>query len=78
MENLMGGIVKLKNITRLEVIDSQTGRKYTGNSLETVEYSLQDDGRTLKLFVATKPINYSEMLDALSIIHKKSVYNHEK
>lgn len=77
MENIMDGIVKLKNITRLEVIDSRDGRKYSAQALESVEYSLQDDGRTLKLFVDRKPHKYEELLDVLNI-HKKSVYNNEK
>ena len=42
----------MNNINRLEVID-KTGRAYThyisGN--EHVRYSLQDDNRTLKIFI---------------------------
>lgn len=44
----------MKNINRLEVID-QTGRAYVhyleGN--EILRYSLQDDNRTLKMFIET-------------------------
>ena len=43
---------ELKNITRLEVID-ENGRAYTRWDCK-VEESVQDDGRTLKLFVGEK------------------------
>lgn len=37
-------------VTRVEVIDN-TGRAYVKYNVETVVYQLQDDERTLKLFV---------------------------
>ena len=37
-------------ITRLEVIDAK-GRSYTNWRVESIEESIQDEGRTLKLFV---------------------------
>ena len=37
-------------VTRVEVIDSQ-GRSYTNHRVESVELQLQDDGRTLKIFI---------------------------
>ena len=43
----------MNNITRLEVID-HTGRAYVhylANNNESVQYSLQDDNRTLKIFI---------------------------
>lgn len=48
----------VKKITRFEVID-ETGRVYTRNTAGTqpgvqVELSLQDDGRTLKVFVSAR------------------------
>ena len=39
-----------KYVTRVEVIDS-TGRNYVKYGITHVELSLQDDGRTLKLFL---------------------------
>ena len=37
------------NITRLEVID-ETGRQYVRHDI-LVQFSVQDDGKTLKVFV---------------------------
>jgi len=48
----MGKPKLLKNITRIEVID-ENGRAYTKWDCK-VEESIQDDGRTLKLFVGDK------------------------
>jgi hypothetical protein len=44
----------VEKVTRLEVIDAD-GRSYTMHDIESMEFSLQDDGRTLKIFVITKP-----------------------
>lgn len=41
--------IKTKKITRVEVID-ENGRAYVGNDL-VVTVSIQDDGRTMKVFV---------------------------
>lgn len=46
--------METKNVTRVEVID-HTGRSYVNwNILNKVTLSLQDDGRTLKVFVDRK------------------------
>ena len=46
--------METKNVTRVEVID-HTGRSYVNwNILNRVTVSLQDDGRTLKVFVDRK------------------------
>ena len=46
--------METKNVTRVEVID-HTGRSYVNwNILKRVTVSLQDDGRTLKVFVDRK------------------------
>ena len=52
---LEDSLVELNNINRLEVID-QTGRAYVHylGENESVQYSLQDDNRTLKIFVNDK------------------------
>lgn len=42
--------IVLDNVTRLEVI-SETEREYVMHDIEINEYSLQDEGRTLKLFI---------------------------
>ncbi len=40
---------KTKRVTRVEIID-ETGRAIVMTNLASVKLSLQDDGRTLKLF----------------------------
>lgn len=42
--------IDLWDVTRVEVIDNN-GRSYTKNWVDSVEIQLQDDGKTLKLFV---------------------------
>lgn len=47
----------LENVTRLEVIDHQTpetGRVYGKYNCEKVELSIQDFGKTLKVFISKK------------------------
>ena len=45
-------VSKIEFVTRLEVVDS-TGRAYVHylDEKESVRYSLQDDNRTLKIFI---------------------------
>lgn len=47
-----------EKVTRIEVIDHQNepmiGRAYTKYNCQNVELSLQDDGRTLKIFISKK------------------------
>lgn len=54
----MDEIINTSKITRVEIIDHQTetlpGRVYTKWDCEKVELSLQDDGRTLKIFISKK------------------------
>lgn len=38
------------NVTRVEVID-RFGRSYSNWNVEDIEFSLQDNGRTLKVFL---------------------------
>lgn len=40
----------LNGVTRLEVVDAE-GRSYTNWKVRDIVISLQDDGRTLKLFL---------------------------
>ncbi len=44
----------LENITRFEIIDSN-GRVYGKFDLNGITLSLQDDQRTLKLFIESEP-----------------------
>ena len=50
----MTTIELMNNINRLEVID-KTGRAYTHylDEKESVQYSLQDGNRTLKIFIGS-------------------------
>lgn len=41
---------KLNAVTRVEVID-EYGRSYVHYNASVVQYSIQDDGKTLKIFV---------------------------
>ena len=40
-----------KKITRVEIID-ETGRSYVKRDISSLEVLLQDDGRTLKIFIS--------------------------
>ena len=44
----------LSEVTRLEVID-HTGRAYVNHKVKLVSLSMQDEGRTLKVFVEERP-----------------------
>jgi len=44
----------LSKVNRVEVIDSQSWRVYTNYGVEELEWMLQDEDRTLKIFVTTK------------------------
>ena len=43
-------LVDMNRVTRVEVIDDD-GRSYTEYNAEAVQISIQDDGRTLKVFL---------------------------
>ena len=43
----------LRNVTRVEVID-ETGRRYVRSLIGNVRLAVQDDGRTIKIFVSDK------------------------
>ena len=48
----------VKNITRLEVInhqDNPLGKAYSKQNCQKIELSLQDDNRTLKIFITKNP-----------------------
>jgi hypothetical protein len=47
---LCDGIKAYPTITRVEIIRNDEGRVFTEYSAKDVEISLQDDGRTLKIF----------------------------
>jgi hypothetical protein len=53
MVKILDTIENLDNVTRVEVIDNH-GRSYTHYNAESVQYSLQDDGKTLKIFIQDK------------------------
>lgn len=43
-------LVDMNRVTRVEVID-EDGRSYTEYNAKAVQISIQDDGRTLKVFL---------------------------
>lgn len=55
MVKILDTIENLENVTTVEVIDNH-GRSYIHYNAESVEYSLQDDGKTLKIFIMDKKI----------------------
>lgn len=50
--------IDTSKVTRVEIIDHQSeptiGRAYTRRNCEKVELQLQDDNRTLKIFISKK------------------------
>ncbi len=50
------------NVTRFEVVTQDEGRVYVNYGV-TVELSLQDDGRTLKVFVRDRLREYVRKAD---------------
>jgi hypothetical protein len=46
-------VEELERVTRVEVIDGH-GRSYVHYNADLVEYSIQDNGRTLKIFIKDK------------------------
>lgn len=48
--------MNIENVNRVEVID-QYGRAYTNYKVDSMTFSLQDDGKTLKLFIATGEVD---------------------
>lgn len=58
-ENKVGATadLDLSKVTRFEVIDHslpfpEAGRVYTKRDIEKLEFSVQDEGRTLKVFIS--------------------------
>lgn len=45
-----GTVVDTSKVSRVEIIDNE-GRSYVNTNAKNVEISLQDDHRTLKIFV---------------------------
>jgi hypothetical protein len=52
----------VSQVTRLEVID-ENGRSYTKYRISDIKFSLQDDDRTLKIFLEVKKNNSVELTD---------------
>lgn len=51
----------LENVNRVEVIDEH-GRSYVHYNAGKVEYSIQDNGRTLKIFIESGNHNWKELV----------------
>lgn len=54
LDQLTEKLERVTNVNRVEVIDN-TGRKYVKYNVENVELDVQDDGKTLKVFVKYTP-----------------------
>lgn len=46
-------MIELKDVDRVEVIDSQ-GRAFTRYRVSDVQMDVQDEGRTLKIFISSQ------------------------
>ena len=44
-------------VTRLEVIDNETGREYVNYGIDEIQLHFQDNGKTLKIFIKSKYSN---------------------
>ena len=54
INDILSKLIPLEKVNRIEVIDQQ-GRSYVNwKSYNKVQISLQDDSRTLKVFITTK------------------------
>ncbi|MFC7293088.1 hypothetical protein [Hirschia litorea] len=49
----------VKNFNRLEIID-ENGRAYVNIDVKEIDFSVQDDGKTLKFFVRSTPLLQEE------------------
>ena len=49
--------MKYPKVTRVEVID-ETGRSYVNCLCDNVDVQLQDDNRTLKIFITKDKVNH--------------------
>jgi hypothetical protein len=56
--NKIDTLEELVEITRVEVID-EIGRAYVNMNAQNVQYSIQDSGRTLKIFLQSKKDEHS-------------------
>jgi hypothetical protein len=45
--------IHLPKVTRLEIIDEH-GRDYINGRIASIQFSVQDDARTLKIFITEK------------------------
>jgi hypothetical protein len=52
----------VSKVTRLEVID-ENGRSYTKYRISDIKFSLQDDDRTLKIFLEVQKNDLVELTD---------------
>lgn len=41
-------------VTRLEIIDNETGRDYVRYDIDEIQLHFQDNGKTLKIFIKSK------------------------
>jgi len=53
----------LSKVTRLEVISNTTGRDHVAYGIKSIDISMQDDDRTMKIFVEYTRPNKKELKD---------------
>jgi hypothetical protein len=46
-------LLTLHDVTRVEIIDEK-GREYTRHNIDVVKLAVQDNGKTIKIFVSSK------------------------
>jgi len=63
----------LPKVTRVEVIDG-TGRAYMAHHLEEVSMALQDEGRTLKVFVDKENTSSRKIIEQIVEVHQSAEY----
>jgi len=48
-------------VTRLEVIDNETGREYVNYGIDDIQLHFQDNGKTLNIFIKSKYSNVEKV-----------------
>jgi len=48
-------------VTRLEVIDNETGREYVNYGIDEIQLHFQDNGKTLNIFIKSKYSNVEKV-----------------
>ena len=60
-------MVEFPRITRVEVID-EVCRQYVNNNVKNVRISLQDDNKTMKIFLINDSLEDKQMAEAIDVV----------